>query len=52
MRTATDTLGEVRGTARFVNESVVGPVAQTAGWVSATRATLKAFTEPLYKRKS
>ncbi|HEY8686945.1 MAG TPA: hypothetical protein VIO57_15185 [Chloroflexota bacterium] len=49
--TAQETLGEVQGTARFVNESVMGPVAQVAGFVSATRATLKSFTEPLYKRR-
>ncbi len=49
--TAQDTMAEVQGTARFVNTSVVSPVAQAAGYVSATRATLKAFTEPLYKRR-
>lgn len=50
--TAKETLGEVQGSARFVGDTVVGPVAQTAAWVAATRATLKALTEPLYKRKS
>ncbi len=49
--TAQETLTEVQGTARFVNESVVSPVAQAAGFVSATRATLKSFSEPLYKRR-
>jgi hypothetical protein len=49
--TAQETLSEVQGTARFVNESVVSPVAQAAGFVSATRATVKSFTEPLYKRR-
>jgi uncharacterized membrane protein len=52
MGTAHETMAEVQGTARFVNESVVGPVAQAAGFVSATRATVKSFTEPLYKRRS
>jgi hypothetical protein len=52
VRTATETLGEVQGTVQFVNDAVVGPVAHAAGWLSATRATLKAFTEPLYRRKS
>jgi hypothetical protein len=51
MGTAQETMAEVQGTARFVNSTVVGPVAHAAGWVSATRATLKSFTEPLYKRK-
>lgn len=50
--TAQESLAEVQGTARFVNESVVGPVTRAAAFVSATRATLKAFTEPLYKRRS
>jgi hypothetical protein len=49
--TAQETIADVQGTARFVNESVVNPVAQAAGFVSATRATLKSFTEPLYKRR-
>lgn len=49
--TAQDTLAEVQGTARFVNNTVVSPVSQAAGFVSATRATVKAFTEPLYKRR-
>ena len=48
---AQDTMTEVRGTARFVNDTVVQPVSQAAGFVSATRATVKAFTEPLYKRR-
>jgi hypothetical protein len=51
MGTAQETMAEVQGTARFVNDTVVSPVAQAAGFVSATRATLKAFTEPLYKRR-
>jgi hypothetical protein len=49
--TAQETMAEVEGTARFVNESVISPVAQVAGFVSATRATVKSFTEPLYKRR-
>jgi len=49
--TAQETMAEVQGTAHFVNESVVSPVSQVAGFVSATRATLKSFTEPLYKRR-
>jgi hypothetical protein len=49
---AQDAVTEVRGTARFVSETVVQPVSQVAGFVSATRATIKAFTEPLYKRRS
>jgi hypothetical protein len=49
--TAQETLGEVQGTARFVSDTVVSPVSQAAGWMSAARATVKAFTEPLYKRK-
>ncbi|GAC1322225.1 MAG: hypothetical protein NVS2B16_10190 [Chloroflexota bacterium] len=48
---AQETMTEVRGTARFVNDTVVHPVSEAAGYVSATRATLKAFTEPLYKRR-
>jgi hypothetical protein len=47
--TAQESLTEVRGTAQFVGDTVVQPVSQAAGWISATRATLKAFTEPLYK---
>lgn len=50
--TAQETMAEVQGTARFVNESVVAPVAEVAGFVSATRATIKSFTEPLYRRRS
>lgn len=49
--TANDTLSEVRGTARFVSDNVVQPVSRTVAFVSATRATLRAFTEPLYKRR-
>lgn len=49
--TAQETLGEVQGTARFVGETVVQPATTAAGWLSATRATVKAFTEPLYKRR-
>jgi hypothetical protein len=49
---ANETMTEVRGTARFVNDTVVTPVTTAAGFVSTTRATLKAFTEPLYKRRS
>jgi hypothetical protein len=52
MGTAQETMAEVQGTARFVNSTVVSPVAHAAGWVSAVRAALKSFTEPLYKRKS
>jgi hypothetical protein len=50
--TAKETMTEVQGTARFVNESVVQPVTRAAGFASAARATLKSFTEPLYKRKT
>jgi hypothetical protein len=50
--TAQETLTEVQGTARFVSENVVAPVAQTAGFVSAVRATLKSFTDPVLKRRS
>lgn len=50
--TAQETLTEVRGTAQFVSDTVVHPVSQTVGMVNALRATLKAFTEPLYKRGS
>jgi hypothetical protein len=49
--TARETMAEVQGTARFVNTAVVNPVSQAAGWVSATRATMRSFTEPLYKRR-
>jgi cobalamin biosynthesis protein CobD/CbiB len=48
--TAKETMAEVQGTAKFVNSAVVSPVAQVAGWANATRATIKSFTEPLYKR--
>jgi hypothetical protein len=50
--TAKDTMTEVQGTARFVNESVVQPVTRAAGFAAAARATLKAFTEPLYRRRT
>jgi hypothetical protein len=50
--TAQETMTELRGTAQFVGDTVVQPVAQTVGFVNAARATLKAFTEPLYKRRS
>ncbi|HEX8918033.1 MAG TPA: hypothetical protein VF898_05995 [Chloroflexota bacterium] len=50
--TAQETMIEVRGTTQFISDTVVRPVSQAAGFVSATRATLKAFTEPLYKRRS
>lgn len=49
---AQETMTEVRGTARFVSDTVVQPVSRAAGFVSATRATVRAFTEPLYKRRS
>jgi hypothetical protein len=52
MATAQETLTEVRGTAHFVSDSVVTPVSQAAGFVSAARATAKAFTEPLYRKRS
>jgi len=48
--TAQETLADVQGTARFMSDSVVTPVAQAAGFVSAIRGTLRAFTEPLFKR--
>jgi len=51
MGTAQETMTEVRGTVRFVNDTVVHPVSQAAGFVSAVRATVKSFTEPLYKRR-
>jgi len=52
MGTAQETMAEVQGTTRFLSDNVVTPVAQVAGFLSATRATLKSFTEPLYKRRS
>ena len=52
LATAQETMTEVRGTAQFVGDTVVQPVSRAAGFVSAVRATLKAFTEPLYKRGS
>lgn len=48
---AQETLGEARGTVGFLGDSMISPVAQAAGWVSATRAAVKSFTEPLYKRR-
>ncbi len=51
VNTAQETLTEVQGTARFVNDNVVAPVAKAAGVVSASRAAVKSFTEPLYKRR-
>jgi hypothetical protein len=50
--TAQDTMNEVRGTARFIGDTVIEPVSRTAAFVSATRATIKSFTEPLYKNRS
>jgi hypothetical protein len=50
--TARESLGEIQGTARFINESIIAPVSQTAAFVAATRAILKSLTEPLYRRKS
>jgi hypothetical protein len=50
--TALESLAEIQGTARYVNDSVVRPVSTVAAWVAAARATLRAFTEPLYKRDS
>lgn len=49
---AQDTMTEVRGTARFVGDTVVRPVSRVAAFVSATRATAKSLTEPIYKRRS
>lgn len=49
--TAQETMTEVRGTAQFVSDSVVSPVSQAAGFVSAARATARAFTEPLYRKR-
>jgi hypothetical protein len=48
---AKETMGEVQGTARFVNASIVRPVTEVAAWVSATRGFVKSFTEPLYKSR-
>lgn len=48
--TAQDTMNEVRGTARFVSDTVVQPVSEAVGLVSAARATAKSFTEPLYNK--
>lgn len=50
--TARETMTEVQGTARFVSDNVVQPVSQAVGFLSAARATARAFTEPLYKRRS
>lgn len=50
--TARETMTEVQGTARFMSDNVVQPVSQAVGFLSAARATAKAFTEPLYKRRS
>lgn len=50
INTAQDTMTEVRGTARFVSDTVVTPVSEAVGFVSAARATAKAFTEPLYSK--
>lgn len=50
--TAQETMAEVRGTAQFLSDNVVTPVSQVAGFLSATRATLRSFTEPLYRRRS
>jgi hypothetical protein len=52
MGTAQETMTEVRGTARFVSDTVVQPVSQAVGFLSAARATAKAFTEPLYRRRN
>lgn len=49
--TAQETMTEVRGTAEFISDTVVQPVSTAVGFVSATRATVKSFTEPLYKRR-
>lgn len=48
---AKETMTEVQGTARFVSDNIVQPVSQAVGFLSAARATARAFTEPLYKRK-
>jgi predicted membrane protein len=50
--TAQETMTEVRGTAQFISDTVVHPVSQAASFVTATRATVRSFTEPLYKRRS
>jgi len=49
--TAEATFNEVRGTARFVSDNVVHPVSRAVAFVSAGRASVKALTEPLYKRR-
>jgi hypothetical protein len=38
-----DTAGTVRGTTRFVSDSVVSPVIEVAGYAAAVRATLSAI---------
>jgi hypothetical protein len=48
---ARETMTEVQGTARFMSDNVVRPVSQAIGFLSAARATARAFTEPLYKRR-
>ena len=48
---AKETLDEVQGTARFMSRTVVTPVSQAVGLFGAARATVKAFTEPLFKRE-
>ncbi|MDQ2745359.1 MAG: hypothetical protein M3Z66_24105 [Chloroflexota bacterium] len=57
--TAQETLTEVQGTVRFMSESVVQPATRAMArasyalaWANATRATVKSFTEPLYKRRT
>lgn len=50
--TAQETMTEVQGTTRFISDNLVQPVSQAVGFLSAARATAKAFTEPLYKRRS
>lgn len=47
---AQDTMTEVRGTARFVSDTVVTPVSEAVSFLSAARATAKSFTEPLYSK--
>ena len=49
---AQETMTEVRGTARFVGDTVVRPVSRATAFISATRATVRSFTEPLYKNRS
>jgi hypothetical protein len=47
-----ETLTEVRGTARFVGETVIGPATRAAGFMSMARAVLRSFTEPVTNRRS